>query len=722
MSTTMNVGEIERFLSWLHPSTDGVYEIRAMQMPSQPNQSGFFRQPAAAAAAAYHLSQHHPPGVYVTINEVSAAKASGQVLNRVGAAQRGGSAADCDISRLACLMVDIDSTRKSGTSATDDELAQAQSLADHLEFEMFWHHGWPDPTFCMSGNGFYLLWRIDLANTPDNVGLLKRVLAGLAGRCTEFEGAEVDQSTYNPSRLIKVVGTMARKGPADDPERPHRLSHVIEYGSDQVVTAAQLQAVAAPEPQPAQAGNGNGKGRSIWDLPGMQSSFDLATWLQQHQVPVGPPEPYQGGSKWLFSSLPPMCHSHPGGHQDVAAFVIERPDGTLQAGCRHDRCTWGWHDLRSYYEPGRHRQGLPLPDLPHGLWQSHTVCDDTPAAPPAKWVFKPVPVNQLTGNGGQMHPEVIKGVLREREVMNVIAAPKVGKSWLVYSLAEAVATGGRWLGHECTPGKVLLIDNELHQGTIETRMRRLCAPDALGDIDVISLRGQSIDIFQLANGLSEQVQPGDYKIIILDCLYRSIPMGMSENDNSDMTHLFNQLTQLAERAAVAMISVHHTSKGDQSQKAATDVGSGAGVLSRAPDTHLVLRQHQLTDHIVLDISCRSFPPHDSMTLRRDITGDDGGQNGVIEWCDCPDIEPELFSPGKARGLDENGKAGWERVIDQLAGVFPDGMTKVQLGAALGVTVDTIGTYIKRIYDNGLGANITKEGKGASRAVWRYSDD
>lgn len=713
MSITESTTNIEKFLTWLHPGPDQFYELRAMKLQGQPNQSGFFSQAGAAAAAAYQLSQHHPPGVYVTINQVNSDKAAGQVINQSGPAQRGGSAADCDISRLTCLMVDIDSDRKSGTSATDDELAQAQGLADHLEVELVRHQGWPEPTMCMSGNGFYLLWRIALNNTADSVSLLKRVLAGLAGRCTDCAGASVDQSTYNPSRLIKVVGTMARKGPADNPERPHRLSHVIGYGSSQVVTEAQLMAVAAPEPaKPA-----NGNGRSIWDLPGMQSSFDMGTWLRQHQVPVGDPEPYQGGQKWLFTSLPPMCQSHPGGHQDLAAFVIERPDGTLQAGCRHDRCTWGWHELRNYYEPGRHRLGLPLPSMPQAAPRG-----GNPPAQPGRSIFDPVPVNQLTGNGGQMHPEVIKGVLREREVMNVIAAPKVGKSWLVYSLAEAVAVGGRWLGHRCNPGRVLLIDNELHQGTIETRMRRLCAPEALGDIDVISLRGQTVDFFQLASELLERISPGDYKIIILDCLYRAIPMGLSENDNSDMTHLFNQLTQLAERAAVAMISVHHTSKGDQSQKAATDVGSGAGVLSRAPDTHLVLRQHQMPDHIVLDISCRSFAPHDSMTLRREITGDDGGQNGVIEWTECPDIEPVLFSPGQARGLDEAGRAGWERVIDLLAGEYPEGLTKADLAARLGVAVDTVGKYIKQACENGHGGCLTKDSSGPDKAIWRYSDE
>ena len=42
-------------------------------------------------------------------------------------------------------------------------------------------------------------------------------------------------------------------------------------------------------------------------------------------------------------------------------------------------------------------------------------------------------------------PAVIQGLLREGETMNLIASPKVGKSWLCYWLALAVINGGSWL-------------------------------------------------------------------------------------------------------------------------------------------------------------------------------------------------------------------------------------------------------------------------------------
>jgi len=51
--------------------------------------------------------------------------------------------------------------------------------------------------------------------------------------------------------------------------------------------------------------------------------------------------------------------------------------------------------------------------------------------------------------------------------MNVIAPPKVGKSWLASDMALAVATGRPWLDRFPTEASdVLIIDNEL------TRRRR----------------------------------------------------------------------------------------------------------------------------------------------------------------------------------------------------------------------------------------------------------
>src|SRR5581483_8746120 len=56
-------------------------------------------------------------------------------------------------------------------------------------------------------------------------------------------------------------------------------------------------------------------------------------------------------------------------------------------------------------------------------------------------------------------------------------------------------------------------------------------------------------------------------------------------------------------------------KGNQSAKAITDVGSGAGAQSRATDTHLILRPYEEQNAVVLEAAVRSFPPVSPVCLR-----------------------------------------------------------------------------------------------------------
>jgi hypothetical protein len=65
----------------------------------------------------------------------------------------------------------------------------------------------------------------------------------------------------------------------------------------------------------------------------------------------------------------------------------------------------------------------------------------------------------------------------------------------------------------------------------------------------------------------------------------------------------------------SFVLIHHTSKGNQSQKELTDVGAGAGAQSRATDTHVILRRHEESDAVVLEAAVRSWPPVPPRCLR-----------------------------------------------------------------------------------------------------------
>ena len=84
-----------------------------------------------------------------------------------------------------------------------------------------------------------------------------------------------------------------------------------------------------------------------------------------------------------------------------------------------------------------------------------------------------------------------------------------------------------------------------------------------------------------------------------------------------MTAIFNKIDHYAEITGSAFAIVHHSSKGDQSDKSVTDMGSGAGSISRATDTHLVIRPHETEGMAVLEAVTRSFKQVEPTSIKLD---------------------------------------------------------------------------------------------------------
>ena len=235
-----------------------------------------------------------------------------------------------------------------------------------------------------------------------------------------------------------------------------------------------------------------------------------------------------------------------------------------------------------------------------------------------------------------MKEPLIDGLLRREEVMNVIAAPKTGKSWLVMQLALALVTGGKWCGKDCTKSRVLLIDNELHRETLSCRLHRVASTMGISDDDerldgmtVFSQRGAEKDMRLLREQLKEYGGQR-FDVVIIDALYKALPQDVDENSNGQITAIYNLLDKYAQEMKAAIVLVHHTSKGNQANKSVTDVGSGAGAQSRSPDTHLTLRQHSVENVVSVFCRVRSFPPVEPFCLRRDENN---------QWSLAPEFDP-----------------------------------------------------------------------------------
>ncbi len=232
----------------------------------------------------------------------------------------------------------------------------------------------------------------------------------------------------------------------------------------------------------------------------------------------------------------------------------------------------------------------------------------------------PISAGDLISGFPELRPYVIDGLLRVGETANIIAAPKIGKSWLLLSLLLAVAAGTPWMGRACRQGRVLLLDNELHRETLARRIHAVAMamgidPDSLRDGLVIHcLRGAGENIDTLGR-FFRRMKPAEYSVIAIDALYRALPPDCEENVNQDMMRVYNTVDGYAERTRAAFLLVHHASKGLQSEKQVTDVGSGAGAISRAADVHLVIRPHEDDGAAVMDCRVRSGVPPAAIGLR-----------------------------------------------------------------------------------------------------------
>jgi len=370
MDHARDAPDVRRFLELLFQPGD-TFEVRAPECREQRGgrypftSSGYFTGDSidAAVAAIAELDRAGiAPGIYVTLNPVAPAllaRAANRIKPRVRETTQ-----DKDIVHRRWLLIDVDPVRPTGVSATDAELALArervEAVAEHLT-----SCGWPRPIVAMSGNGCHLLYRIDLP--PNDAGLLKALLAALADRFSD-EKVTVDRAVHNPARIVKVVGTVSRKG--DDlrgvaglDDRPHRRSEFIDVPDiivpvDDVVLREIVGTCAGGAAQQPPITSYTDNGRFDCTPAGVR------TWLEAHGAPVKGER--RNGDKTLL--LLERCPINPEivstGGSDIAVLVGD--DGKLAYCNMHNRGqAYAWHDLRraldpQYEPPAQHDDAVDL--------------------------------------------------------------------------------------------------------------------------------------------------------------------------------------------------------------------------------------------------------------------------------------------------------------------------------------------------------------------------
>ncbi len=325
---------------------DSVVELRIPKAGKSGTVSGYFDDFGALATAIQEWSgAEGVEAVYFTLNPVNPILLS-RATNRVKRfAQL--TTSDSDILKRRWLLLDFDPVRPSGISSSDVEKQAAREKARAVRGYLR-ELQWPEPLAADSGNGYHLLYRIDLPNDPPSTELVKRILVTLATKFND-DIVKIDTSVFNAARICKAYGSVAAKGDSTN-DRPHRLAHILRFASTTVVpvTVDQLRAIAAELPRSNDGFEYTKSRAGTAQINAAQVEEFLADYEIKHRSAAE----YQGGSKWILNSCP-FNSDHSG--TSVAVFLSK--DGVLGFECRHSSCQHNtWKEFRSRLEelnPGK---------------------------------------------------------------------------------------------------------------------------------------------------------------------------------------------------------------------------------------------------------------------------------------------------------------------------------------------------------------------------------
>lgn len=342
MKININAEEVKRALELLKPN-DELFEIRGIK--GKENISGYFTnaENAINALESYNFRDTANWQIYFSLNKINTACYSREQCNKFISSNYGNkliTTSDNDILNYEWLLLDFDTERPSGTSSSNEELEKSHQKAVNV-YQTLKEYGFSEPITALSGNGYHLLYKVNFENTPENVQLVKSFL-GTLNRLFSDNMVKIDTSVFNPARICKLYGTIAAKG-TPTAERPHRQAKILTVPAELSETSRDLlQSFVNEHEQPKEKTNNR-------RLPQRYSgtSFNLADWLSEHNVPIRSTDTKNGDNYYILESCP-FNPEHTG--KDSA--VIQKADGTLCFNCFHNSCSdKTWKDFRLFYEP-----------------------------------------------------------------------------------------------------------------------------------------------------------------------------------------------------------------------------------------------------------------------------------------------------------------------------------------------------------------------------------
>jgi P4 family phage/plasmid primase-like protien len=250
---------------------------------------------------------------------------------------------DTEVERYRWLLIDLDPIRPKGISSSDKEKNLALLKASEI-FECLNEKWNVEPIFADSGNGYHLLYKIDLDNDKEghNKDLISRTLKGLGEIYTD-DNIGVDLGVFNQARITKLYGTYATKGDNTE-DRPHRKSGFLRVpGEILTVSREQLEEIATPKEQQQKQTQ---QTKSNFNNYINNNSFDLDNFISKNGIQVKEIK-RDGGVEIHVLKVCPLNEGHKN-----KSVITKSVDGILGFKCQGGSCSGnGWKTLRRLYDP-----------------------------------------------------------------------------------------------------------------------------------------------------------------------------------------------------------------------------------------------------------------------------------------------------------------------------------------------------------------------------------
>lgn len=295
---------------------------------------------------------------------------------------------------------------------------------------------------------------------------------------------------------------------------------------------------------------------------------------------------------------------------------------------------------------------------------------------------------------------VVPGIIPEGLTL-LVAAPKIGKSWMVLGLGVACALGSYAFGHiKVDQRPVLYLALEDGHRRLQSRLLSLDVPRPPADLHFITQVANGGILDTIGEFMFEHRERAP--LVVLDTLGKAMPPAAgNETQYSRDYRVAGALKGLADAVpGSSLILVHHTRKAEGVDF--IDAVSGTQGIAGAADTIAVLRRDRGEQGAILNVTSR-----DAKEGEYALILDDSGN-----W----EINGTTLEEAAAAAHTENQTAGLgDRMAELIAIVnrHPEGIGARDVGTLLHMDDNQARMYLKRAFDSG---RITRPKRGTYAPV------